>query len=343
MAGWIAMRYLKDPARAATHFTAMREVADGPLSRSKADFWIARALDAQGRQEDARGYYSRATKERDTFHGLLAMHMLNPGRQSLEITPPARASSDEVAALRKLDSLHAPVIAKRAGLGPSVFRSFLANARTAGNSEAWSGLVAHLADAMGDTQMALRIAKSALGDGHNLIQYSYPTSAFPAYAPLRDPPETAFLLGIARQETEFNTQIVSGAGARGLLQVMPITARHVCRDHNVKCDIARLLSDKVYNTMIGSAYIGDRMAEFGGNYVLTLAGYNAGPGRAREWISKFGDPRDSKVDPVDWIERIPFEETREYVAKVLSNIQIYRARLSAQPALRIGADLGLAR
>lgn len=343
MAGWIAMRYLKDPARAATHFTAMREVADGPLSRSKADFWIARALDAQGRREDARGYYSRATKERDTFHGLLAMHMLNPGRQSLEITPPARASSDEVAALRKLDSLHAAVIAKRAGLGPSVFRSFLANARTAGNSEAWSGLVAHLADAMGDTQMALRIAKSALGDGHNLIQYSYPTSAFPAYAPLRDPPETAFLLGIARQETEFNTQIVSGAGARGLLQVMPITARHVCRDHNVKCDIARLLSDKVYNTMIGSAYIGDRMAEFGGNYVLTLAGYNAGPGRAREWISKFGDPREPKVDPVDWIERIPFEETREYVAKVLSNIQIYRARLSAQPALRIGADLGLAR
>lgn len=114
---------------------------------------------------------------------------------------------------------------------------------------------------------------------------------------------------------------------------MPVTARHVCRDHKIKCDIPRLLSDKVYNTTIGSAYIGDRMPEFGGNYPLTLAGYNAGPGRARQWIKAFGDPRNNSLDAVDWIERIPFEETREYVGKVLSNIQIYRARIGDQPAL----------
>lgn len=339
MAGWIAMRYLKNHDTALAHFKAMREVADGPLSRAKGDYWVGRANEALGRTDDARAAYEQATRQRDTFHGLLALQKLKPGNQRIEITPPQRASDDEVAALRRLDSLRAAVIAERAGLGGNIFRAFLANARTVKSSEAWSGLVAHLADALGDTQMSLRIAKSAIADEHNLIMYSYPTSAFPAYKPLRDPPELAFLLGIARQETEFNTRIVSGAGARGLLQVMPITARHVCRDHKIKCDLSRLLSDKVYNTMIGSAYIGDRMAEFDGNYPLTLAGYNAGPARARQWIRQFGDPRRANLDAVDWIERIPFEETREYVGKVLSNIQIYRARIGDQPALRLDQDL----
>ncbi len=339
MAGWIAMRYLKSYDTALKHFKAMREVADGPLSRSKGDYWVGRALEALGRSKEAHSAYERATRERDTFHALLALQKLNPGKQKIEITAPQRASEAEVSVLQKLDSLRAAVIAQRAGLGPVIFRSFLANARVVKSSEAWSGLIAHLADALGDTQMALRIAKSAIADGHNLLIYSYPTRAFPAYEPLRKPPELAFLLGIARQETEFNTQIVSGAGARGLLQVMPVTARHVCRDHKIKCDIPRLLSDKVYNTMIGSAYMGDRMAEFDGNYPLTLAGYNAGPGRARQWIKAFGDPRSPRLDAVDWIERIPFEETREYVGKVLSNIQIYRARIGDQPALRLDEDL----
>ena len=121
---------------------------------------------------------------------------------------------------------------------------------------------------------------------------------------------------------------------------MPVTAKHVCRDYKIKCDIPRLMKDPAYNTMLGSAYISDRMDEFTGSYVLTLAGYNAGPGRAREWIKEFGDPRDGKVDPIDWIHRIPFEETREYVQKVLSNIQVYRARLGEEAnAVRLNADL----
>jgi soluble lytic murein transglycosylase len=120
---------------------------------------------------------------------------------------------------------------------------------------------------------------------------------------------------------------------------MPITARHICRDYKLKCDIPRLMSDAAYNTMMGSAYIADRMDEFTGSYVLTLAGYNAGPGRAREWIREFGDPRHGGVDPIDWIHRIPIEETREYVQKVLSNIQIYRARLGETNAVRLNADL----
>ncbi|MCB1520251.1 MAG: lytic transglycosylase domain-containing protein [Hyphomicrobiaceae bacterium] len=341
MAGWIAQRYLNDWARAEKHFRDMRKAADGPLSRSRGDYWIGRALEKQGKTDEARTFYKRATVERDTFHALLAQQRLTPGKQALAIDMPARPTADEIAHFGKQDALIAAVIADKAGLGGNVVRPFLANGRTVRDSEAWSALVAHLADALGDTQMSLRIAKSAIAAGQNLLLYAYPLDAFPAYPPLRKPPEIAMLLAIARQETEFNTQIVSGAGARGLLQVMPITARHVCSDHAIKCDIPRLLSDAVYNTTIGSAYIGDRMAEFNGNYVLTLAGYNAGPGRARQWMRQFGDPRSAKVDAIDWIERIPFEETRNYVAKVLSNIQIYRARLGQQPALRLTDDLGL--
>jgi soluble lytic murein transglycosylase len=201
-------------------------------------------------------------------------------------------------------------------------------------------MVAHLADALGDTQMGVRIAKAAVARGLNMMTYAYPIHPMPAYQPLRPPPEPAVLLGIARQESEFNTNTMSGAGARGLLQVMPITAQHICTDYRLKCEIDRLVKDPAYNAMMASAYIGDRMDEFAGSYVLTLAGYNAGPGRARQWIREFGDPRDPKVDPIDWINRIPFEETREYVQKVLANIQIYRARLGDEAgALRLKSDL----
>src|SRR4029077_18763039 len=127
-------------------------------------------------------------------------------------------------------------------------------------------------------------------------------------------------------------------------QVMKDTAKHVCHDYKIKCNQKELVSDPTYNTMIASAYVGDRMAEFSGSYILGIASYNAGPGRARQWIQEFGDPRSGKVDPLDWIERIPNEETRRYVVKVLSNIQIYRARLGDEAtALRLDQDLNRAR
>jgi soluble lytic murein transglycosylase len=226
----------------------------------------------------------------------------------------------------------------------AVTRIFLRHLATLKDTEGWSAMVAHLAHAMDDTQTAVRIGKAAIADGHNLLYYAYPVHALPDYKPLRPPPETAFLLGLARQETEFNTDIISGAGARGILQVMKGTASHVCREYKIKCNHDRLVSDASYNTMIASAYAADRMAEFSGSYVLALSSYNAGPGRTRQWIREFGDPRKAGIDPIDWIERIPIVETRRYVAKVLSNIQIYRARLGEEAnALRLEQDLSRAR
>jgi soluble lytic murein transglycosylase len=322
----------------------MAKIADGPLSRAKASYWLGRALAAAGEEARARQAYQEAAAVYDTFHGQLARQALAKGPQALPLSPPDTPTEAEIAGLIANDAAQAAVIADKAGLGRGVTRPFLANLAVRMPSEGATALVAHLTRMMGDAQQSLRIGKKAIADGRNLVIYAYPMHAFPAYAPLRDPPEPAFLLAIARQESEFNPQTVSGAGARGILQVMPITARHVCADYKIKCDIDRLLSDEAYNTKIASAYIADRMGEFAGSYVLGLAGYNAGPGRARQWIGKLGDPRSAKVDVVDWIERIPFTETREYVAKVLSNIQVYRARLGdGQRALQLEEDMRRAR
>lgn len=339
MAGWLALRYLKDPARAKPHFLAMAKAADGPLSRAKSNYWLARTADATGDTASAKDFYRAAAKDSDTFHGLLSMQALNNGRITLNLTPPERPSGEQIASFVGLDSVKAVGIAKKAGVTPGIMRAFIIHLRTYFDSEAEVAMTAHLAEEIGDTQLAVQTGKNAIARGLNLTIYAYPVHPFPAYTPLRKPPEPAYLLGIARQETEFNRLTVSGAGAKGLLQVMTVTAQHVCNDYKIKCDIPRLLSDTQYNTMIASAYISARMEEFSGSYILGAAGYNAGPGRARQWIGEFGDPRNANVDPVDWIERIPIQETREYVGKVLANIQMYRARLGQEPALRLTEDL----
>jgi soluble lytic murein transglycosylase-like protein len=338
--GWIALRYLGDPKTAKAHFSTMLKDADGPLTRSKSAYWLGRAYEALGDTAAAERHYRSAYADQiDTFHAHLARQRLKSGPQNIEINPPQTPSDEQIKRFVGLDAVKAVVIADKAGLGRSITRPFLANLGNIFESEAEVALAAHLSRSLGDTQQSVRIGKSGIARGMNLIYYAYPLHAFPDYKPLRKPPEPAFMLSVARQETEFDASIVSRAGARGILQVMPVTARHVCRDYKISCNIRRLVVDESYNTKISSAYIADRMEEFGGSYVLGLAGYNAGPGRARQWISQIGDPRDGRIDEVDWIERIPFKETREHVAKVLSNIQMYRARLGEKSPLRLQQDL----
>jgi soluble lytic murein transglycosylase len=340
MAGWLALRFLKDEKAAVTHFTAAAKAADGPLSRARAGYWLGRIAEGQGNKDKAREHYSQAAREIDTFYGQLAQLKLDPKNRRIEIKMPAPPTADQIKRFNELDAVKAVVVARKSGLEPAVSRLLLSHLKTYLDGETESALVAHLAGAIGDTQIALRIAKTGVARGQNMLVYAYPLHTFPSFTPLRTPPETALLLGVTRQETEFNKDTVSGAGAKGLMQVMTVTANHVCKDYKIKCELDRLLPDPAYNATIASAYIADRMSELGGSYALGMAAFNAGPGRTREWIRAFGDPRDGKQDPIDWIERIPFQETREYVAKVLSNIQIYRARLGNEDgALQLDIDL----
>ena len=340
MAGWIALRLQKKPDLAKPHFEAALKAADGPLSRARAAYWSGRTLESLGQKDEAKARYALAMRDPDTFHGLLARQRVGGDRRSeFTIAMPAVPSSEEAKRFVALDAVRAAVLARKAGLDRNTVVGLFAAVRNYLKSEGEMVLLAELAAMLGDAQTSLRVGKAGIARGMNLISYAYPIDAFPEYEPIRPPPETAMLRGIARQETEFNTQIISPAGARGLLQVMPITARHVCTQHKLKCDIARLLTDHAYNARIASAYIADRMSELGGWYTVSLAAYNAGPGRARQWIRANGDPRTRAIDPLDWMERIPIEETRHYVEKVLANIQVYRARLGQPSALRLVEDL----
>lgn len=339
-AGWLALRHIGAPKKALGHFARMRKLADGPLSASQASFWLGMTYERLGDSKTARKHFTTAAEIRDTFHGQLARERLGKTGGKLPLPMPPEPTAAEIERLKASDLVRAMVIASQLDLDRIQYtlrlhRAVLGKLKSAGEFVA----LAQIARQLRDGQLEVRTGKSGIAAGHNLYIYSYPLDYLPSYAPLRTPVETAFLLGIARQESEFNTKIVSRAGARGVLQVMPITARHVCRDYKITCKISDLLANPVYNARIGSAYIADRMGEFRGSYILTLTGYNAGPGRTRQWLKKLGDPRAKGVNTLDWIYRIPFEETRNYVQKVLANIQVYRARLGEQRPLQLRRDM----
>ena len=197
--------------------------------------------------------------------------------------------------------------------------------------------MAVLTDALGRRDLSVRVAKNAERDGIYLPTRAYPVIDMPqTYVQ-----DTALLLAMSRQESAFDPEAVSHAGARGLMQLMPATARHTAKTINVRYSAARLTSDAAYNAMLGSAHLKELLETFDGNYVLAVAAYNAGAGRVRQWLRQNGDPRTDAVDAVDWIELIPFTETRDYVQRVMGNLQVYRTRLAeGEPVpLRLTRDL----
>ena len=194
-----------------------------------------------------------------------------------------------------------------------------------------------MADKNGAYQIALQIGKTAAVRGMPVETLAFPTEAIPASAKMPNV-EKSVVYAIARQESAFNPEAISRAGARGLLQLMPDTARHVAKSIGLPYSKARLTSDPAYNATLGAAHLGDLVDNFGGSYVMTFAAYNAGASRVAQWVKQHGDPRDPKVDVVDWIELIPFTETRNYVQRIMENLQVYRARMG-EPALVIETDL----
>ncbi|MFC2249595.1 lytic transglycosylase domain-containing protein [Labrys portucalensis] len=189
-----------------------------------------------------------------------------------------------------------------------------------------------------DTKTALTVGKSATQRGLPLDAIAFPIGAIPGFESSGNV-ERAVVYGIARQESEFGHEVVSSAGARGLMQVMPSTAKATARLAGIAFDAKKLTSDPVYNARLGEAHLGDLIGRFRGSYIMTFAAYNAGPGKVAEWVKAYGDPRDPKVDPIDWVERIPYTETRNYVQRVLENVQVYRSRLDTTSTLLIEADL----
>jgi soluble lytic murein transglycosylase len=190
-----------------------------------------------------------------------------------------------------------------------------------------------------DARADVQLGSGAYGRGLPVDHYAFPVIGLPRYSPIAPDVDQAVTYSIARQESRFNQQVVSSAKAMGLLQVTPEAAPDTAHRFKAPLDIKRLLSDPVYNMQMGAAELSNLMRVYNGSYILTFAGYNAGMGRVRQWLADYGDPRDPKVDPVDWVERIPISETRNYVMRILENLQVYRARFHGTQNLVIEADL----
>jgi len=191
----------------------------------------------------------------------------------------------------------------------------------------------------GGATMSVKLAKAASAKSIDIDSWSYPIRALPDWKTIGKPVEKALVFALARQESEFNPAAGSRVGAQGLMQIMPGTAKLIARQHKVGYTPGKLTTDPAYNVKLGAAHLGDLVADHGGSYVLTLVSYNAGPRRAREWVAEYGDLRGGQVDPVDWVESIPFQETRQYVQKVLQNVHVYRSRLAPGSVIPMSRDL----
>jgi soluble lytic murein transglycosylase len=335
-AGWIALRFLNDPATALAHFAKVAQGHSNPIALARAGYWQGRAAEALGRREEARAHYEAAARYSTAYYGQLARARL--GHKDIVVRAPPEPPSDRRDAVARLEVVRAIEL-----LYAIDERDLVAGALAdLGDRSIDTVALAALGDVAArhkDARAMLLLGKAALGRGLPLDHYAFPTIGIPDYRAIGPAIEPAVVYAIARQESTFNPKTVSSARAMGLMQVTPEAGRYVARKFGASYDEKRLLSDQTYNVQLGAAELGDLYADYRGSHILTFAGYNAGRGRVKEWIAKYGDPRDPKVDPVDWVELIPFSETRNYVQRVLENLQVYRVRFGGGSKLLIEADL----
>ena len=322
-AGWYALRALNQPKAAAPHFAKIAEISSRPISASRAFYWLGRSAEA-GAGGNARDYYRRSAHFGTTFYGQLSAAKLSEKAPELIYPRPTEADRARFAgrpAVQAIKRLEQVGYSSRA---TTLYNQLSQELDSVGEL----ALLAVMAERNENHYLALRVGKNAALRGLDVGALSHPLGAIPATANISGSGK-ALAYAIARQESEFNVGAVSKAGARGLLQLMPATAKSVASRNGMSFSAPRLTSDAGYNATLGAHFLGEQLDRFNGSYVLTFAGYNAGPRRASEWVEKYGDPRGKPIDQVvDWIERIPYSETRNYVQRVMENYEVYKARLT---------------
>ncbi|MEZ5820024.1 MAG: lytic transglycosylase domain-containing protein [Xanthobacteraceae bacterium] len=331
-AGWIALRFLNDPALAAQHFARIGVGSVNPTALARAGYWQGRAAEAAGRAQEARAAYTRAAEQSTSYYGQLARAKLGLPQIELNSAPAARSRSPE-----RLEIVRAAQLLYEIDEGALAI-PLLADMGENGDPDALVGL-GEITGRHGDARGMLLMGKAALNRGLPFDFYAYPVNGIPSFRQIGPEVEKSIVYAIARQESAFNPSVVSPAKAYGLMQVTPDAARYVCKRHGATYDLGRLKNDPVYNVTLGAAELGGLLEDYRGSYIMTFAAYNAGRGSVKKWVERYGDPRDPKVDAVDWVELIPFSETRNYVQRILENLQVYRARFGGGTRLQIEADL----
>jgi peptidoglycan lytic transglycosylase len=334
MCGWIALRYLDDPATAARHFARIDEGQTNPTVLARASYWRGRAAETLGDKDSMRSNYEAAARYPTAYYGQLARARL--GRDQIELRAPSPVLASAGASttderVRAAEMLYE--IGER-----DVVLYFAADLGEQSSDVAVLEALGELTGRRNDARAMLQIGKPALGRGLALDHYAFPTIGIPPHRQVAPEIERSIIYSVARTESAFDQRDKSAANAVGLMQVTPEAGRDTAKRFGVSYDWDRMVSDPVYNTQMGAAELSALLSEYKGSHIMTFAGYNAGRGRVRDWVKAYGDPRDPKVDPVDWVERIPFSETRNYVQRVMENLAVYRKRFDSATAVASKAD-----
>lgn len=335
LAGYIALRKLDSPAAALDHFRRFRLNVSSPISLGRAGYWEGRAHESMGQVAAAQAAYAFGAEFQTSFYGQLAAEKaglpMDPLLAGGEEFPGAKDAS-----FARSSVYLAGLALHEAGEETLAARFFSHLAESLDRTEI--GQLTTLLEPLGSPYIQLQVAKRAASYGYSLHRAYFPLMTISTKGRPGVSPELA--LSIARRESEFNAGVVSHAGARGLMQLMPGTAQDTAGELGLPYALSRLTSDPEYNAALGTFYLQKLFDRFGRSPVLISSGYNAGPGRPLQWMRDYGDPRDETVDVVDWIEGIPFTETRNYVMRVTESLAPYRARLSGAPVpLSLGQEL----
>jgi soluble lytic murein transglycosylase len=335
-AGWYALRGLKDAGQAETHFKNILGASPKSHDQARGYYWLGRAAEAGG-PGVAKDFYRQAADYPATFYGQLAASKLGT---RVELGARYNPTLEIEAAFAKRPEMQAISLLEQAGAAGRARRLYVALARQLDSPSELQAL-AKIALKNHGPSLALAIGKAALRQGHDPGLAAFPLGAIPDSADISGAGK-ALAYAIARQESAFNPTAVSPANARGLLQLLPSTAKKVASRYQMAWAEEKLIDDPAYNATLGSHYLGEQISRFNGSYILTFAAYNAGPSRIPQWIKRYGDPRGKPIDAVvDWIENIPFTETRDYVQRVMENYQVYKSLLNEQADIATDLTAGM--
>jgi soluble lytic murein transglycosylase len=334
MSGWIALRYLNDPLAARAHFAGVDEGSANPIVQARANYWRGRAAEALGEKDAMRTSYEAAARHPTAYYGQLARAKLGLDRLELRGPIPTDPATDAALAderVRAADMLY------EIGERDTVVSFVVDLAEDSADVKALAAL-GELTGRRNHARAMLELGKNTLARGLALDHFAFPTIGIPQHTPIAPDVEQSVIYSVARTESAFDQRDKSAANAVGLMQVTPEAARDTAKRFGVAYSWERMVSDPVYNTQMGAAELSALLKEYKGSHIMTFAGYNAGRGRVRDWIKAHGDPRDPSVDAVDWVERIPFSETRNYVQRVMENLLVYRVRFKAGAVLAGKSD-----
>ncbi len=329
-AGWISLRFVGDAETAARHFAAAGQLARTPISLARTLYWQGRAAEARELTDQATAFYMQAAEHSSAYYGQVARARLGLEEQ------PVRKARNFAQGDDRLEPIRAIEVFEAIGERELAFRLTVDLARRIEDETQIAALGQILARAK-DARGALMVGKLASYRGIALDDVAFPLFGVPEFEELPRATERPLVFAIARQESAFQHDVVSHAGAKGLMQMLTATARVTAKRSGVPFEEQRLLTDAAFNAQLGSAHLAELMDDHGNSLIMTFAAYNTGGGRVRQWIAAYGDPRKPDVDPIDWVERIPFTETRNYVQRVAENLAMYRARFGAPDAPALAA------